>query len=37
VQVDDAEEGLALLLRGRVLAEAADVVAEVLGAGGWIR
>ena len=30
VQVDDAEERLALLLRLRVLAEAADVVAEVL-------
>ncbi len=30
VQVDDAEERLALLLRLRVLAEPADVVAEVL-------
>jgi hypothetical protein len=28
VEVDDAEEGLALFLRGRVLAEAAAVVAE---------
>jgi hypothetical protein len=34
VQVDDAEEGFALLLRGRVLAEAARVVAELLRAGG---
>ena len=34
VQVDDAEERLALLLGGRVLAEAARVVAERLGAGG---
>src|SRR5206468_1039456 len=34
VQVDDAEEGVALLLRRRVLAEAAAVVAEVLGACG---
>jgi hypothetical protein len=34
VQVDDAEEGFALLLRGRVLAEAAAVVAEVLRSGG---
>ena len=33
VQVDDAEERLAVLLRRRVLAEAADVVAEVLVAG----
>src|SRR5581483_7431212 len=33
VQVDDAEEGVPLLLRGRVLAEAADQVAEVLVAG----
>ena len=30
VQVDDAEEALAALLRGGVLAEAADQVAEVL-------
>ena len=34
VQVDDAEERLALLLRRRVLAEAADQVAELLRAGG---
>ena len=34
VQVDDAEEPLALLLGRRVLAEAADQVAEVLVAGG---
>src|SRR5207245_3080654 len=34
VQVDDAEEGLALLLRRRVLAEAAGVVADVLCARG---
>ena len=34
VQVDDAEEALAELLRRRVLAEAADQVAEVLVAGG---
>ena len=34
VQVDDAEEALAALLRGGVLAEAADQVAEVLVAGG---
>src|SRR5437667_450186 len=34
VQVDDAEEGVALLLRRDVLADRADVVAEVLGAGG---
>src|SRR5581483_5285907 len=32
VQVDDAEEAVAALLRGGVLAEAADQVAEVLGA-----
>jgi hypothetical protein len=34
VQVDDAEEGVAFLLRRHVLAEAAAVVAEVLRAGG---
>ena len=34
VQVDDAEEGVALLLGCGVLAEAPRVVAEVLGAGG---
>ena len=33
-QVDDAEERLALLLRGGVLAEAPAVVAEGLRAGG---
>src|SRR5204863_7803474 len=30
MEVDDAEEGFAFLLRGRVLAEASGVVAEVL-------
>src|SRR2546421_1910345 len=34
MQVDDAEEGVALLLQVDVLAEAAAVVAEVLGACG---
>ncbi len=34
MEVDDAEEGVAGLLRRDVLAEAAAVVAEVLGAGG---
>jgi hypothetical protein len=34
VEVDDAEEGLALLLRRRVLAEAAAEVADVRVAGG---
>ena len=34
MQVDDAEERVALLLRRRVLAEAADQVAEMLDPGG---
>jgi hypothetical protein len=34
VQVDDAEEAVPALLGGRVLAEAADQVAEMLGARG---
>jgi len=34
VQVDDAEEGVAVLLHGDVLAHRADVVAEVLGSCG---
>ena len=36
VQVDDAEEAFAALLRGGVLAEAADQVAEVLSPVGWM-
>jgi hypothetical protein len=33
VQIDDAEEGLAVVLGRDVLAHRADVVADVLGAG----
>ena len=36
VQVDDAEEALAALLRCGVLAEAADQVADVLSPVGWM-